>query len=199
MNSILRTLLVLVVLTAAGFAAAADSAEVAATRKKAEAGDSEAQFNLGTMYFLGEVVPRDTAEAVKWLRKAADQGKAVAQNNLGTMYILGVGVPKDLVQAHAWYNIAGAGGNADADYYAAQGSATRHFWWGEARALLTGWRLSEVSPLASFEYFASGGFSGPQIGGRWLQRALRSLDRVAALWPRALAARLIIVLAKTPG
>ena len=88
---------------------------------------------------------------------------------------------------------------ADADYYAAQGSATRHFWWGEARALLTGWRLSEVSPLASFEYFASGGFSGPQIGGRWLQRALRSLDRVAALWPRALAARLIIVLAKTPG
>ena len=87
----------------------------------------------------------------------------------------------------------------DADYYAAQGSATRHFWWREAHPYLTGWSLSEMSPLVSFEYFASGGFSGPQIGGRWLQRCLRALDRAAAFWPRAFAARLIVVLTKNPA
>ena len=80
MNSILRTLLFFVVVTAAGFAQSADV--FAATKKKAEAGDAEAQSNLGTMYILGEVVPRDTAEAVKWLRKAADQGNARAQYRL---------------------------------------------------------------------------------------------------------------------
>ena len=84
----------------------------------------------------------------------------------------------------------------DADYYAAQGSATRHFWWGEADTHLGAWSKSEVSPLASFEYFASGGFSGPELGGRWLQRGLRALDRVASLWPRASAARLLVVLVK---
>ena len=47
MNSILRTLLVFVVLTAAGFAQSADV--FAATKKKAEAGDAEAQVRLGTI------------------------------------------------------------------------------------------------------------------------------------------------------
>lgn len=84
----------------------------------------------------------------------------------------------------------------DADYYASQGSATRHFWWREAHSRLDGWQLAEVNPLPSFEYFASGGFSGPQIGGRWLQRGLRLLDWAARIWPRASAARLIVVLLK---
>lgn len=85
---------------------------------------------------------------------------------------------------------------ADADYFAAQGSATRLFWWGESRDRLVGWRLAEVRPLASFEYFASGGFSGPEIAGRWLRPALRALDRITTLCPRVFAARLIVVLEK---
>ncbi|HYC71337.1 MAG TPA: methyltransferase domain-containing protein [Opitutaceae bacterium] len=83
-----------------------------------------------------------------------------------------------------------------AGYFAAQGSATRMFWWGEARDRLEGWHLREVRPLASFAYFASGGFSGPRFGGPALQHVMRRLDRLAAIAPRIFAARLLVVLRK---
>ncbi|HWZ95458.1 MAG TPA: methyltransferase domain-containing protein [Opitutaceae bacterium] len=82
------------------------------------------------------------------------------------------------------------------DYYAAQGSATRFFWWGEAHDQLGGWRLREVSPLPCFAYFAAGGFSGPRFGGRFTQGLMRGLDRIAAFCPRAFAGRLLVVLEK---
>jgi hypothetical protein len=82
------------------------------------------------------------------------------------------------------------------DYYAAQGLATRLFWWGEARGRLEGWRLHEVTPLPCFAYFASGGFSGPQFSGRFSQGLMRGLDRIAGLCPRAFAGRLLVVLEK---
>ncbi len=85
---------------------------------------------------------------------------------------------------------------ADADYYSAQGSATRLFWWREAQDRLSGWQLLEVQPLTSFVYFASGGFSGPQLGGRFLHSLMRGLDVIASPFPRASAARLLIVLEK---
>ena len=110
MNSFLRTLLVFVFLTAAGFA----EDDFSETKKKAEVGDASAQYNLGVMYDTGTVVPKDYAEAMSWYRKAADQGYASAQYNLGVMYYKGRGLPKDLVQAHAWWNITGAGGDETA-------------------------------------------------------------------------------------
>ena len=48
----------------------------AETKAKAEAGDADAQYNLGLMYVLGEGVEQDFKEAVKWYQKAADQGDA---------------------------------------------------------------------------------------------------------------------------
>ena len=48
-------------------------------RARAEAGDAEAQKNLGVMYAIGEGMPQDDAEAVAWFRKAAEQGHAEAQ------------------------------------------------------------------------------------------------------------------------
>ena len=42
-------------------------------RPLAEQGVAEAQFNLGLMYYDGEGVPQDYAEAVKWYRKAAEE------------------------------------------------------------------------------------------------------------------------------
>jgi len=85
---------------------------------------------------------------------------------------------------------------ADADYYAAQGSATRLFWWGEGHERLKGWRIRELTPVASFNYFASGGFSGPQLGGRFLHGLMRGLDALCSPFPRAFAARLLVVLEK---
>ena len=81
------------------------------TRRLAEQGDADAQFNLGVMYANGEGVLKDEAEAVRWYRLSADQGNASAQNNLGLRYANGEGVLKDSVLAHMWFNIAGANGN----------------------------------------------------------------------------------------
>jgi len=58
------------------------------------------------MHYVGEGVPKDQVEAVKWWRKAADQGHADAQAWLGFMYYNGEGVPKDAAEAYAWYNLA---------------------------------------------------------------------------------------------
>lgn len=86
----------------------------------------------------------------------------------------------------------------DADYYAAQGAATRIFWRGEDPSRLGSWELVEASPLPSFEYFATGGFSGPQLGGPRLFRFWRWVDRVSARWPNLFAARLLVVLKRKP-
>ena len=82
----------------------------------------------------------------------------------------------------------------DADYFAAQGAATRIFWRREDPGRLAGWDLCEVTPLPSFEYFATGGFSGPQIGGPAAFRLWRRLDRALSRWPNLFAARLLVVL-----
>ncbi len=84
-----------------------DYAEVVTwSRKAAEQGVAEAQYNLGFMYYNGLGVPQDYAEAVRSYRKAAEQGLALAQFNLGIMYYKGRGVPKDYVQAHMWNILA---------------------------------------------------------------------------------------------
>ena len=44
------------------------------TKKAAEQGDAEAQYNLGVMYANGDGLPEDDAEAVRWYRMAAEQG-----------------------------------------------------------------------------------------------------------------------------
>ena len=69
MHRILKSLLVFALLAAAGFAAD----DFAETKKKAEAGDANAQYNLSLMYANGTGVPQDDVEALKWLRKADDQ------------------------------------------------------------------------------------------------------------------------------
>ena len=83
-------------------------------RASAEAGDPEAQFILGGIYFTGVGVPPDAAKAVAWYRRAAEQGHARAQYNLGAMYAEGRGVPPDAVEAVAWYRRAAEQGDATA-------------------------------------------------------------------------------------
>ena len=111
MRNLTRLLCVLGLLLSVAFAQSVDE-----TRKKAEKGDADAQYNLGVMYQIGEGVPKDSAEAVKWYRLAADQGLARAQTNLGWMYKIGDGVPKDSPEAMKWYRLAADQGNAKAQY-----------------------------------------------------------------------------------
>lgn len=80
---------------------------VAIWRPLAEQGNAEAQTLLGAMYWSGEGVPRDHAEAAKWYLRAAQQGYARAQNDIGFMYGFGEGVPpRDDVKAYKWISLA---------------------------------------------------------------------------------------------
>ncbi len=82
----------------------------------AEQGDAEAQFRLGQMYYEGEGVPQDNAEAFKWYRMVAEQGDASAQYRLGWMYHSGKGVPQDYAEAVRWYRTAAEQGHANAQF-----------------------------------------------------------------------------------
>jgi tetratricopeptide (TPR) repeat protein len=73
---------------------------------KAQQGDIDAQFWLGTGYEQGWFGRRNFQEALKWLRKAAAQGNPDAQNALGQMYEDGEGVQRDYVRAAYWYRKA---------------------------------------------------------------------------------------------
>ena len=77
-------------------------------RPLAEQGDAKAQFYLGWVYYMGQRVPQDAQEAVKWYRKAAEQGLVRAQLNLALMYETGQAAPQDFVRAHMWLNVAAA-------------------------------------------------------------------------------------------
>jgi TPR repeat protein len=79
---------------------AARDARVAAIRVEAEQGDATAQVEVGLMYYIGDHVPQDYAETVKWYQLAADQGFYPAQLSLARMYEDGRGVPQDIVRAH---------------------------------------------------------------------------------------------------
>jgi TPR repeat protein len=112
--------------------------------EKAEKGNASAQFNLALLYYIGEGVPKNDVEAVKWYRHAADQGYSRAQNDLGFMYAYGVGVPKNDAEAVKWYRRAADQGNADAQdklgfhYYMGIGVPASYFnayfWWNLAAA-----------------------------------------------------------------
>ena len=85
-------------------------------RVLAEQGHGGAQLYLGYMYFTGDGVPRDQAEAVKRYRKAAEQGYAEAQSYLGSLYSSGYLMPQDYVEAAKWYRKAAEQGVAFAQH-----------------------------------------------------------------------------------
>jgi len=88
--------------------------DATAFRIRAERGDPEAQFKLGSFYSKGKGVPTDFVEAVRWYRKSAELGYAKAEYNLGYMYQEGKGVPQDHAEAVRWCRKAAEQGYARA-------------------------------------------------------------------------------------
>jgi hypothetical protein len=80
-------------------------------RKRADAGDADAQWLMGVRYHDGEGVPRDDGQAVQWFQRAAEQGNVAAQGALGAYFWRGRGVPEDLSKAYFWSDIAMAQGD----------------------------------------------------------------------------------------
>ena len=82
----------------------------------AEQGDAAAQLKVGLMYYNGQGVLQDYAEAIQWFRKSALQGNSFAQSNVGYMYEKGEGIPQDYLEAAKWYRQAAERGNAQAQF-----------------------------------------------------------------------------------
>jgi hypothetical protein len=72
----------------------------------AEAGDADAQNNVGEIYERGLGGEPNYEAAVIWYQKAADQGYTRALFNLGTLYEQGLGVEKDRLKALNLYRRA---------------------------------------------------------------------------------------------
>tara|TARA_B100000965_G_scaffold62180_1_gene48019 strand:+ start:609 stop:1301 length:693 start_codon:yes stop_codon:yes gene_type:complete len=80
----------------------------------AEAGNADAQFNVGLIHDGGQGVPRDYDKAVYWYRKAAEQGLAEAQYYLANMQIKGQGSKAPMTESCDWALKSAQGGYAPA-------------------------------------------------------------------------------------
>lgn len=89
-----------------------DGGKIAEFKIQAEQGEANAQTQVGCCYLIGQDVPLDYTEAVKWFRKAAEQGNAAAENNLGYCYANGHGVTNNPIEASKWYRKAAEQGLA---------------------------------------------------------------------------------------
>jgi uncharacterized protein len=84
---------------------------------KAEAGDMDAQYDLGCMYYDGNALYQDFEEAFKWYTAAAEQGHTGAQSRLGWMYITGKGVAGDVGMGIHWYTKAAEQGDSGCQFF----------------------------------------------------------------------------------
>jgi len=83
-------------------------------QQKAEQGDADAQYELGSSYNHLVEEKIDYTEMLKWYRLAAKQGHASAQFSLGVAYHFGKGVPQDNEEAVKWYQLAATQGHEGA-------------------------------------------------------------------------------------
>ncbi len=82
-------------------------------------GNSEGEYQMGNIYHLGNAMPHDPTEALKWYKRAANHGNIEAQTAVGYMYQNGANGPPDLRSAIEWYKKADNNGSDSAPYYLA--------------------------------------------------------------------------------
>jgi TPR repeat protein len=75
-----------------------DAQVVARLKNEAAAGDVQAQYNLGRVYYTGYGTPRDDAAARRWFGDAARAGHPPAQAVYGYLLVSGVGGAVDAAE-----------------------------------------------------------------------------------------------------
>eukprot|EP00439_Symbiodinium_sp_Y106_P019932 s4154_g2.t1 len=81
--------------------------------KEAEAGNTHAQFRLGSMYYEGEKFAPDKAQASYWFMQAAQAGLPEAQYQISRMLFLGDGVEADAEYAMRFLKLAAERGHVE--------------------------------------------------------------------------------------
>ena len=89
---------------------------VSIVKRKATSNDAVAQYTLAFMYLVGDGVPKNGVEEVRWYRAAAAKN-ARAAFMLSLMYHHGEGVPKNPVEAVRLMRVAAGRGDVRAQYY----------------------------------------------------------------------------------
>lgn len=74
-------------------------------------------MTLGYLYYNGQVVPQDVAEAFRWYRKAADGSSTNAWYMVGQTNYNGTGVKQDRVEAAKWLRKAANECNLEAQTF----------------------------------------------------------------------------------
>ena len=82
--------------------------------KRANSGDSNAEYQIGRAYQSGTGVEKNDKEAALWYRRSADRGNASAQYELGIMLLYGWGEPQNIREGVAYLTKAAQNGNATA-------------------------------------------------------------------------------------
>jgi len=80
---------------------------------KAESGDINAQYNLGTKYRKGDGVTKDYIKAKEWYAKAAEQGHSESQFELGYFHF----DSENYSEAVKWFTKAAEQGHSDSQNY----------------------------------------------------------------------------------
>lgn len=79
--------------------------------RRAEAGEAEAQYELGVCYAEGRDVPRDLEQTALWMGRAAEQNHAQAQYELAQMHRLGVFGQVNIEESARLARLAAEGGH----------------------------------------------------------------------------------------
>ncbi|MGI9259011.1 MAG: tetratricopeptide repeat protein [Gammaproteobacteria bacterium] len=82
----------------------------------AEAGDVNAAYYLGLLYWEGQGVDKNVDNALVWLNDAAERGHTGAQLTVALAHERGQGVQQNYHVGAEWMMEAARGGNADAQY-----------------------------------------------------------------------------------
>jgi TPR repeat protein len=159
MKTIFKAFFLLIALSAVPVLAQSD---FEATKALAEAGDAQAQYDLGVMYEVGIGIAANIQEAVRWYRLAAEQGLYIAQGTLGVKYFTGTGVAENDQEAVNWYRLAAVQGDPAAQRNlgvmyeygrgGAQNYAKAYMWYSVSAAqgnLLAAEQMSRITPLLS--------------------------------------------------
>lgn len=92
----------------------------------AEQGDVNSQFTVGMMYYLGNGIPLDRDEAVKWFTLAANQNLPKAQYQMGQFYN-GLDANRDYENSIKFYDLAAQNGHIEAQVELAKIYASDYF------------------------------------------------------------------------
>ena len=142
-------------------------AELKRLTEAAEAGDPDAQCQLGRVYDYSQLgVTKDEPKAVELYRTAADAGHAQAQLYLGTCYFSGrdwlqPDRDESLEAAKKYLTLSADQGNTDASYYVARYFSSKSVYSDGLFALIKGVARSKEGDGVVVDFEASGDGSYP--------------------------------------